>query len=354
MKRSWGLIGVGDMSYKMAFALGSRLHAVRSSNEETAQRFAKDFGLPKVYTSLEKFFLDTDMRIVYLPTPNHTHKDLCLQALKAGKHVLCEKPLATTVAEVDEIAKAAKSSNHVVMEGMWSRFLPIYKQIADICEDGVIGEPQRWEVKLGHQVPYSDESRFYSKEGGGVLLDLAVYPLAIANYLFGPQEHVATRGTTATNGVDNEAFVTVKNQGGLEGKVDVSFRHGLPEIMTIYGEWGRIDISGPAYRPTSYRIHRYYSVSSAFEPGKKLGIKAKIQNAPWLHGLKRSLKRMKGRVSESDEIHVGYKGDGYIHEILAMENAVEQGGYEVSDWPLSASRNVIEVLEKSRATLVKP
>ncbi len=340
------------MGYRMAFVLGGRLHAVNSRNQTSAENFAKSFGLPKFYTSRPQFLVDQDVKKVYLATPNHTHKDLCLEALDAGKHVLCEKPLAATVAEVDEIEKAAKAANRVVMEGMWSRFLPIYQQIAELLEDGAIGEPQRWEAKLGHQVPRSEDGRFYSQEGGGALLDLGVYPLAIGRFLFGEQRHVATQAA-ALKGVDEETTLRVTNDFGVTGRIDVSFRHQLPETMTIYGEWGRIDISGPVYRPESFRVVQYQAISAIFDPGKKLSMKQKLQWSPALHGVKRYLKNFRQRVMETDEIRVGYKGDGYIHQILAFEQAVKDGAGQVEQWPLSCTRNVVEVLEASRATFRK-
>jgi dihydrodiol dehydrogenase / D-xylose 1-dehydrogenase (NADP) len=140
MQLKWGIVGTGKISQDFCLALltcDSQEHvivAVGSRDKIQADKFVKEFNLGNqvhTYGSQDEVFQDADVDIVYIGTIEQVHRDLCIKALNHNKHVLCEKPLAMNVSEVQEIINTAKKTKKFMMEALWSRFFPIYNCLRD-------------------------------------------------------------------------------------------------------------------------------------------------------------------------------------------------------------------------------
>lgn len=140
MQLKWGIVGTGNICQDFCLALLTCdplehiIVAVSSRNKEQADNFVKAFNLGDqvhTYGSQEELFQDPNVDITYIGTIEQVHRDLCVKALTNNKHVLCEKPLAMNVAEVQDIIDTARKTNKFMMEAMWSRFFPIYDYLRD-------------------------------------------------------------------------------------------------------------------------------------------------------------------------------------------------------------------------------
>ena len=132
-KMKWAIIGTGWISHCFAQAFAatekSQLVAVCSRKLETAQAFAKEFDIPEAYGSFEDLFAHSQAEIVYIGSPNMVHLDNVLKCFEAGKHVLCEKPMATNEWETRAMVNAARKHGLFLMEAMWTRFFPAMSKV---------------------------------------------------------------------------------------------------------------------------------------------------------------------------------------------------------------------------------
>ncbi|MBL7774610.1 MAG: Gfo/Idh/MocA family oxidoreductase, partial [Saprospiraceae bacterium] len=128
----WGILGLGKIAHKFTQDLllvpGNQLAAVGSRDAETAAAFARQYGARQAYGNYEALLADPAVEIIYVATPHDSHAQWSIAALEAGKHVLCEKPLAVNRKQVDAILEAARRNNRFLMEGLWSRFNPSIQQ----------------------------------------------------------------------------------------------------------------------------------------------------------------------------------------------------------------------------------
>jgi predicted dehydrogenase len=352
-KFRWAVVGVGQIAYQVTAALKSisriELYAVHSRSSNKAARVAKDFGFAKAFTDYDQLLADPSVDILYLATPNHTHLELTLRAIKAGKHVLCEKPIGMTAGEVLQISSAQKKGSSVVMEGLWSRFLPVYHKVEDLLRQGVAGLPLAYETSLGHLIPFVKGSRFYDKaQGGGVLLDLGVYPLSLALMLFGDIVDTQLSLTHAASGVEDEALLTVTHANKVSGDIKVSFKRQLRNDWMIYGTRGRIEIEAPIYRPCRYRILPYSPALDSFVPGEPLSYMKKISINPSLFARKEGLLRIMKGIRGGGWKKVVYRGNGYGHQAEALMDAVEDNRFEVPGMTLEDSAKVLAIIDRCR------
>ena len=136
----WGIVGPGNIAEKFASDLinleDAELTAVASRNLERANRFAETYKPHHVFDSYDALFNCKEVDIVYIATPHVFHKDLAIRAMKAGKHVLCEKPLGVNTAEVEEMIATSKEQEVFLMEALWTRFNPTIKKVKTLIEDG--------------------------------------------------------------------------------------------------------------------------------------------------------------------------------------------------------------------------
>ncbi|KUP96881.1 Gfo/Idh/MocA family protein [Thermobifida cellulosilytica] len=257
----WGVLGTGGIATAFLEGLsvvgGARVTAVGSRSEESAARFADTWAVPNRHVGAEALAADPEVDVVYVATPHPAHHAGTLACLAAGKHVLCEKPLAMNVREVTEMVEAARRSGCFLMEAMWTRFAPASRRISHLVADGAIGELRLLTANFGNAVPYDPASRLWAPElGGGALLDLGVYPVALASHFLGDLTVVGASGRLAPNGaVDAQTTVLVENGEGVSGLLACSLDAPLPNRAVLIGTRGRIELER-WWCPTDFVLHR--------------------------------------------------------------------------------------------------
>jgi len=211
MKRKtiqWGIIGLGSIANKFATDLAtvedSQLVAVASRSQQKAAKFAFKYNSKKAYDSYEKLVKDSQVDAVYIATPHRFHKEHALLCLRHKKAVLCEKPFAMNLQDVTEMVEVAKEHNVLLMEALWTFFLPHFNYVIDVVKSEKFGKLKSLEVDFGFFHPYDIEHRLFNKQlGGGSLLDIGIYPIFVALSSLGKPKSIAASATFFDNGADS-------------------------------------------------------------------------------------------------------------------------------------------------------
>jgi predicted dehydrogenase len=254
----WGILGTGGIAKAQTSDLirhGFTVAAVGSRTQQSADAFAAEFGIPAAHASYQSLVEDPDVDIVYVATPHSFHAENALLALNAGKHVLVEKAFTITAAEARQLVELATKNSLVVLEAMWTRFLPHMVRIREIIAAGTIGEPRGL---------IADHSQYLSKDpahrvnnpalGGGALLDLGIYPVSFAFDLFGTPERVKAISAPTATGVDRQTSILFGYDGGAQAMLQVALDMRGPNTACILGTEGRIEIDAIWYAPTSFTV----------------------------------------------------------------------------------------------------
>jgi predicted dehydrogenase len=230
--------------------------AVASRSAERARQFASDHAIPVAYGSLEDLVADPAVDVVYIASPHSEHHGQALLALRAGKHVLVEKPLALSLVQCTEMVRAARDGGSFLMEALWSRFLPSYARLRELLEGGALGSVLSVESSLGFLAPFDPTHRIYRKDlGGGVLLDMGIYPVALAALVLGPPTSVSAAATLGPTGVDHDTVVDLGYDDGRWARAHSSLLADLPGISRITGERGWVELPAPVYAPEALTLN---------------------------------------------------------------------------------------------------
>lgn len=212
----WGVIGTGRIACivvsDLALLPDAALQAVSSRTQAGAETFAAQYGFHSAYAGqadggapdggsaragmpgYRRLLEDPDVDVVYVATPHASHYFVVREALEAGKHVLCEKPMTLNLREAQHLVSLAREKGLFLMEAVWSRFLPSIQRAAEIVASGELGEVRWVQADLGFPAPYDPESRLWKREeGGGALMDLGVYLLTWALVTLGRPESLRRR-----------------------------------------------------------------------------------------------------------------------------------------------------------------
>ncbi|MFB7892882.1 Gfo/Idh/MocA family protein [Microbacterium sp. NPDC056044] len=255
----WGVIGTGiGRSFVRAVAQQTRQRvvAVTARNQEKTRAFAAELEIATVHESVEALVNDPGCDAVYIATPHPLHKDQALAAIAAGKHVLVEKPIAMSAAEAIEITAAGRAAGVLVMEAMWTRYLPQADVIRRVIADGIIGDVHRVQADFGFVSTYDRGSRLWAPElGGGALLDAGIYPISFASSILGPPTRIEVAGDVGPAGVDARVDLMIATSRG-RGLLSTSITTQLPTIATVSGSAGGIAIAAPFFAASAVRVTR--------------------------------------------------------------------------------------------------
>jgi len=257
----WGILGPGGIAATFAQAvLGhtrSQVVAVGSRDRERAERFASRFGIPTTHEGYERLVADPQVQAVYVASPHSAHLEHALLAIRAGKHVLVEKPVARSAAEARQIAEAAREAGVFAMEAMWTRFLPHVVVLRDVVGRGEIGEPVSLFADHGQWFDVGPEHRLLNPHlAGGALLDLGVYPVSFAHDLLGAPTAVHATGQMTETGVDGQVAMTLEHDSRARSLLHTTQWARTPTVALLSGTEGRIEVAGEFYRPSSLRVVR--------------------------------------------------------------------------------------------------
>ena len=253
-KIRWGIIGTGNIAHKFATGLQScadaELVAVGSRKQETADAFGEAFNVPTRHASYEALANDPDVDVVYISTPHSLHRDNTILCLEAGKRVLCEKPFAINARQAEEMIRVAREKKLFLMDAMWSRFQPAEVKMRELIAQGAIGEVRMIHSDFGFRTGGVDpKQRLFNPElGGGALLDVGVYNVALASMLFGPPTQVKALAHLGETGVDEAAAVILAHKDGRLAVSSTAIRTRTMHEATIIGTEGWIRIDPPWWR----------------------------------------------------------------------------------------------------------
>jgi predicted dehydrogenase len=257
----WGILGAGGIAKRVSNDVvklsDHQLYAVGSRDVEKANAFADSYDIPKRYGSYEELCADPEIDLIYVATPHNFHKEHTLLALANGKAVLCEKPFTINLAEAKILVDDARAKNLFLMEGMWSRCFPAMAKVRELLKDGAIGEPRMIEADFGFRSGVNPESRLYNPAlGGGGLMDVGVYPVSLAQMVFGEPNRLASLANLGSTGVDEEAAMLLGFPGGEIGILYTAIRVNTPQSAIILGSEGQIEIPKPWWCPKAVVLHK--------------------------------------------------------------------------------------------------
>ncbi len=257
---NWGILSTGGIAQKFARALpashSGRAVAVGSRRLESAQAFSREFGIHKAYGHYGDLLRDPNVEAVYIATPHPFHLEWTLEAARAKKHILCEKPMGMNLAEVERMVAAAQDNGVVLMEAFMYRCHPQTTKLLELIREGVIGEIRMIRASFCFDRDLGLQHRLFNKSlGGGAILDLGCYPASISRLLAGvargqafavPLEVKGVIHRGAESGVDEWASAVLKFPGDILAELSCAVRLDRePGFVRIYGSKGQITVPSP-------------------------------------------------------------------------------------------------------------
>jgi len=231
------------------------VHALATRSPTDATQLATQKDIPHVYDGYDALLTDPDIHVVYIPLPNHLHHAWALRALRAGKHVLCEKPLACNAREAQEMADAAAHEGLLLMEAFMYRFHPRTQRIKQMVADGAIGRPclvrSAFCYHIGDDLLKSaDCARLDPEMGGGALLDVGCYSVSVTRWLL-DAEPTQLQGQAVYHpcGVDTHFVGSLCFPNSALATLEASFISALQQTYTIVGSKGAIELPHDAFIP---------------------------------------------------------------------------------------------------------
>jgi len=243
----WGIVGAGRIAHTFAKDMSATadgmLQSVAARSSDSAREFADQYGIPNSYGGYEALYADPEVDAVYVATPHTLHLQNAGDALRAGKAVLCEKPITVNAAECQALIDIASESASYLMEAMWTWFLPAIRKAKEWVDAGRIGNIVQIKADFGYPQVYAADKREYNAElAGGCLLEMGVYPVALAA-LFADRDPVdiSVVSRHAPNGVEDDV-AALFNYDDFVATLGTSFRAKLQNWAYIIGENGYVAI----------------------------------------------------------------------------------------------------------------
>lgn len=308
----FGIIGAGNIARKFNQAVSqtkeAEVIAVASKDLDRAKKWAEEESVPHSYGSYEAMLQNGQIDAVYIATTNNFHLENMLACLHAGKHVLCEKPLAMTSADAQEAIQLAREKQLFLMEAMWSRFLPKSQVVRNWVLEGRIGNVRLMQATIGWVGDEVHHHRLFAPElGGGSLYDLGIYPLELLPYYTDQKiTNVQKLVHKHVKGVDDYVSLNLTLEH-CYANVQCSFTTKLPEDAYLYGDRGYI------------RIPKIHFGTDAF------------------------LYNLDDHLVES--FH-GPEENGFLYEIKEMVRCIEAGRWESDICPHSMTLEACRLLEQ--------
>jgi len=313
-KIGWGIIGPGKIATEFANDLiqvsDAELTAVASRAMDRAKKFANTYKVPNVFNAYDQLFACDAVDIIYIATPHSFHKDLAIRAMKAGKHVLCEKPMGVNAVEVKEMIATAKEHKVFLMEALWSRFNPTIKKVKDITDKREIGELKYINADFAfYALDRPMESRLFNLDlAGGTILDIGIYPVFLAYLFLGIPERIEAISNFNEIGTEIQTSI-IFQYPNAQAILNSSFANKSRMSAEISGTLGNITLEPRFHETQGYTIN--------------LANESRSEQIPTL-------------------------GRGYTHEILEVNKCLRENRLESVLWSHSDSLNLITLLDKIR------
>lgn len=315
-KIRWGIIGTGNIAKLFAHGLSAlpdaELVAVGSRSQASADTFGDQFAIPRRHASYQALAEDPGVDAIYIATPHPLHRENTLQALRAGKAVLTEKPFTINAQEAREVIQFARQQRLFLMEAMWTRFIPAMVRVRELLAQGVIGEPHMLTADFGFRTGFNPEGRLFNPQlGGGALLDVGVYCVSLASMIFGKPERITSMAHLGETRVDERAAMILGYSGGQLALLSTAIRTNTPMEAIISGSEGQIRIPPLFWKPT------HISVT--------------------VHG------------KEQTEIDLPLVGNGYNYQAAEVARCLREGQTESPVMPLDETLSIVEMMDTIRS-----
>jgi len=313
----WGIIGLGKIANKFAKDLATldhtQLYAVASRHQEKADSFAKQFGAIKAYGNYQELANDLNIDAVYIATPHSFHKAHTILCLKHKKAVLCEKPFAMNLQDVEEMIAIAKANKVLLMEALWTYFLPHYQFVLRELKSAKYGKVTKMEADFGFKPEMDMNSRVFKKSlGGGSLLDIGIYPIFAALSTLGQPVDIDAKATFFENGVDSSCNIIFNFNNGVKAFLKSTLLEETPTEAIFYCEKGTIKINSRFHEPSTVTINHH------------------------------------GKETTHD---FGYKTIGYSFETAHFNDLLRNNALESPIMTYAFSKKLMETLDKVRALI---
>ena len=257
---NWGVMGNATIARKCVIPAicksgNGDIVALATRFPDQAEQVVAANRIERVYDRYEALLVDPQVDVVYIPLPNHLHHPWTIKALKAGKHVLCEKPLACTAREAREMAAAAKDAGRLLMEAFMYRFHPRSRRIKQLIGEGAIGAPRLVRSAFCFRMADSQwreppNVRLNPQMGGGALLDVGCYNVSVARWFLGAEpSQVQAQAEFDPVGVDVHMVATMGFAGNSLASFEASFITALQQTYCIAGSDGVIELPHNAFVP---------------------------------------------------------------------------------------------------------
>jgi predicted dehydrogenase len=270
-----GILGCANIARQFTAAVApgkwGRIEAVASRNVETAAAFAAACGIARHHGSYEALLADSGVDTIYIPLPNTMHAEWAIKAARHGKHVLCEKPLATSRADAVAMFAAAREAGVMLLEAYPYWFQPQTRDMLNLLHDGAIGEVRLMQASFGFALQNPEGNiRMNPHLGGGALLDAGSYPLSLIRLVMGcAPARVTAHARSGATGVDIGMMATLEYRDGRYAQMSCAMDVANHRRATIMGTQGTIEteyINHPSVEvPSQLRIRRGVANTIPFE-----------------------------------------------------------------------------------------
>ncbi|MBS1250440.1 MAG: 1,5-anhydro-D-fructose reductase [Chloroflexi bacterium] len=242
-KIRWGLVSTANINQQLMPAIRAsrrgELAAVASRSQEKAEAYAQEWKIPQAFGGYQEMFTSGAVDAVYVSLPNHLHAEWSIRAMRAGIHVLCEKPFAITLPEVDAMTAASRETGTILAEAFMYRHHPQTKAAGDFVQSGELGDLSLvrgafdFFMSEKERQPGQLNVRLVPKYGGGCLWDVGVYPLSFTQFIMdGPPQEVVGNQWVGDSGVD-ETFAGQMLYLGEVEDMHAAILDGKPNLVTL-------------------------------------------------------------------------------------------------------------------------
>jgi xylose dehydrogenase (NAD/NADP) len=247
-KVRWGVLSTANIGRRAVLPAiqqsnNGELVAVASRDAHRAQMFAGELGIPHAYDSYDELLHDPEIEAVYVPLPNSLHHEWTIKAAHAGKHILCEKPLALSTAECAAMEAAAAQHGVLLMEAFMYRFHPQTERVLELLRQGAVGAPRLIHAAFTFRVSNPANIRLQPELGGGALMDVGCYCVNVSRTLFESEPaEVQAYVTWGASGVDEQMVANLRFSDGRLAQFDCALTLSRREAYQVVGTDGQIDV----------------------------------------------------------------------------------------------------------------
>jgi predicted dehydrogenase len=247
---NWGLLSTANINRALITPLRAskrnKLLAVGSRKQASAEEYAREWKIPRAHGNYEALINDPEIDVIYNSLPNHLHAEWSIKALRAGKHVLCEKPFALSLAEADAMISASRKTGKVLAEAFMYRHHPQTLKVKEMVDSGMLGELQAVKGVFTFTLKRENDIRSKKETGGGSIWDVGCYPISFARTIINlePTEVFGWQ-IMGAGGADVSFFGQIRFPNEVYSQFDSGFQSQFRAQVEIIGSKGTLNIPEP-------------------------------------------------------------------------------------------------------------